>query len=145
PYPQQPNQPPNQPPYGSQQPNQPPYGSQQPNQPQQPASAAPLSEHKGFFKALFDLSFSHFIAIRFASVIFVIAIIVAALEWLFWIILAGVSSQSGSSGALFIILVILFGWIPALVQIIFTRVLLEFLISSIRTAQNTSELVKSSR
>lgn len=103
----------------------------------------------GFFKALFDLSFTKYITITFAKVIYVLLIIVAVLMWLGWII-AGFASGaamgavpgSGGGSAVPGVLALLFGWIPAFLMIIFYRVGLEIAVSLIRQAQNTTKLVE---
>lgn len=58
---------------------------------------------------------------------------------------SGISYYFGGGGgggfATFWLLATIFlGWIPALVQIIISRVLLEFMVANIRTAQNTTQM-----
>nr|WP_162933216.1 DUF4282 domain-containing protein [Corynebacterium lactis] len=105
------------------------------------------AESRNFFQALFDFSFSSFITIKFAKVIYLLNIIVAVLSYFFWVVMGfnagfaatGYSSSSSSSVGLGFF-VLLFGWIPALIQIISVRLILEMFIAIVRTAQNTSAL-----
>jgi hypothetical protein len=99
---------------------------------------------KGFFSALFDFSFDNFVAVKFARVIYIIAVILAAATLLFGWLLPSLAmfGESFFGG----IALLLFAWIPvgliALVQLVFIRVFLEFVISSVKTAENTSKLVE---
>lgn len=92
------------------------------------------AESRGFFEALFDFSFSSFITIKFAKFVYALCIIVVAFIYLASVIAA--FSSGGGEG----VLTLFFGALVALVQIIFTRVALEGIISIVRTAQNTAVL-----
>lgn len=92
-------------------------------------------------------------ALTFAKVLFIIAIVIAALWWLFAIIsgfgmgsLSGMFSPygygSGDGTVVFGVLAILFGWIPPALFLIVVRLGLEFTVATIKTAQNTSVLVE---
>lgn len=114
----------------------------------------------GFIKALFDLKFANFVTIKFAAVIYVICIAVSVLTWLAWIgfalltmgvgtladayayDLTGETTGGGGAGVFFLLSTIFLGWIPAVLQILFCRVVLEFVVAGIRTAQNTTRLVE---
>ncbi|QOR70296.1 DUF4282 domain-containing protein [Ruania alkalisoli] len=155
--------------YGAQQPpagygvQQPPagYGAQQPpagyGPPPgggygQPAYPQAGGGGNGFFGAFFDFSFSKYVTLTFAKVIFIIAIIIAALWWLGAIISgfgAGAigsmmsdfgGGRNGGGGAILGVLAILFGWIPPALFLISVRIGLEFVAATIKTAQNTSVL-----
>lgn len=105
-----------------------------------------------FFKALFDLKFENFVTINFASVLYTLSIITAVGTWLLWIVITALASAaasglsyafSGSGGGLLSMMflpTIFLGWIPALAQIILSRIALEFMVANIRTAQNTTEM-----
>lgn len=94
--------------------------------------------------ALFDFNFNNFVAVKFARIIYLIATILAVCLMLFgWLLPAfTLFSESFILGvpALFL------GWIPvgvaALLQLVLIRVFLEFVISSVKTAENTSKLVE---
>ncbi|WP_250707980.1 DUF4282 domain-containing protein, partial [Actinomyces sp. 217892] len=101
--------------------------------------AQPQPQGAGFFKALFDLSFSSYITLSFAKFIYIALIAVCALSWLFMVI-AGFSQD-----AILGFMILLFGWIPAFIYIILIRLGLEASVALIRTAQNTSDLVAQGR
>lgn len=90
----------------------------------------------GFFSNLFELTFSRFVTLTFAKVIYVIAIVLIVLYWLFAIVL-GFSAHWAVG-----LPILLLGWIPALFYIILTRVGLELAVAMVRTAENTTELVQ---
>lgn len=125
-------------PYGS--PQGQPAGAPSPG-PQRSSGAFPSpSDGPGFFKALFDMQFRHFVTLKFASFIYMLGIAVAALFWLMEIISGIVVAGSGQGGGV-LVAAILLGWIPPLIWIITFRLSIEFVIAIIRTSQNTSELV----
>lgn len=91
-------------------------------------------------------------SLTFAKVLFIIAILIAVLWWLF-IILAGFTmggigaifdpyGYRGGGSPLLGILAILFGWIPPAFFLIVVRVGLELTVATVKTAQNTSILVE---
>ena len=109
----------------------------------------------GFFKALFDFKFEHFITVKFSSFLYVIAFVVAALMWLSNIV-SGImfGFAWGSMNSYFgepsfspvpLILSILFGWIPSVIALIAMRLGLEFAVATVRTAQNTGRIAEASQ
>ncbi|OFT55952.1 hypothetical protein HMPREF3159_09745 [Brachybacterium sp. HMSC06H03] len=109
----------------------------------------------GFFKALFDFKFEHFITVKFSSFLYVIAFVVAAVMWLMSIVngiflgLAWGSMNSfygeGGFNAFPLIVSILFGWIPSVIALIAMRLGLEFAVATVRTAQNTGRIAEASQ
>ena len=109
----------------------------------------------GFFKALVDFKFEHFITVKFSSFLYVIAFVVAALMWLSNIVSGIVFGFAwGSMNSYFgepsfspvpLILSILFGWIPSVIALIAMRLGLEFAVATVRTAQNTGRIAESSQ
>lgn len=87
-----------------------------------------------FLKALFDLKFETFVTINFASVLYTLSIITAVGTWLLCIVITALVYE------LLILPTIFLGWIPALAQVILSRIALEFIVANIRTAQNTTEM-----
>lgn len=94
-----------------------------------------------FFKALLDLEFKDFITIKFAKFLYIIVIILSLLGWIGTAVTLLIAGTNASGLLILGVLHLLFGWILALLQIIVYRVILEFFIAQIRTAQNTTQLV----
>ncbi|WP_435298962.1 DUF4282 domain-containing protein [Timonella sp. A28] len=94
------------------------------------------SQGVSFFKALFDLSFSHFVTLKFAKFIYVLLLIFVGLSYLIaFFALAGISPLYG-------FLALFLGAIVSAVHIILLRIGLEFAVAMIRTAENTTTLAK---
>lgn len=96
-----------------------------------------MASRKGFFAKLFDLSFSEFIAVQIAGVLYGIGILFIGLGAL--AILFGGLSQ----GPLPAIGALIVAPLVFVLNIIFFRITLEAFISSIRTAENTSRIAGS--
>lgn len=123
--------------------------------PQQHAHSA----QAGFFRSLFDLSFAaeRSVTTSFVKVIYVLGVALSALSWLgtalLFFILGGIEnaaysafgSDGGGSLMVFGVLVLIFGWIPGFINVIFLRIGLEFVTAQIRTSQHTAELVRQAR
>lgn len=130
-----------------------------PTEPAYGAAPAPQGRQEaGFFRALFDVTFTHFITVKFSSFLYVIAIVVALLVWLLQkidsAILTGVAWGRGSMNSYYgeggfnavpLILAILFGWIPSVIALLVFRLGLEFSVATVRTAQNTTEITERGR
>jgi hypothetical protein len=99
-----------------------------------------MSEYKGFFGALFDLSFSEFVTTKLIKLIFMIAIACSALCALF-IIIYGFGFGGGTIAFLSLILapVVFF------VNVLLSRIWLELIIVVFRIAENTSEIARAGR
>lgn len=114
-------------------------------------SAGGRSRDVGFFAAMFDFGFQHFVTVKFSSFLYVLAWVVAVLVWglniLFGIIWGFVLAGGGMyyDGPSFtpwpLIIGIVLGWIPSVIAIVAMRLGLEFSVATIRTAQNTEDLV----
>ncbi|MGC5628785.1 DUF4282 domain-containing protein [Georgenia sp. Z1344] len=100
-------------------------------------ATAPADAAKGFFAKLFDLSFNDFITLTFAKIIYVLVIGIAAIGWLM-LVVTGFATGEAMLG----ILALLLGWVPALLYLVLVRVGLESAIALIRTAQNTTDMVR---
>ncbi|WP_120005518.1 DUF4282 domain-containing protein [Nesterenkonia muleiensis] len=130
---------PPQPPYGDQPPN-PSYG-EQPPQPQGDPNAYPSREAKtgpnaaGFFRALFDFSFKSFVTIKFAAIIYAIALLLIGALTLIGVVVAFVTMTEEVLAGFFILLMVL---LAAPFYLIMIRLTLELYVSMIRTAQNTA-------
>lgn len=107
--------------------------SQQNPYPQGPAPRNRV-DSKGFFAALFDFSFKSYVTIKFAAFIYALALLALGIIWL--VLLIGSFSQSALAGVMFLI----FGTLLFGLYLVFIRMMLEFYIAAVRTAQNTSAL-----
>ena len=133
------------------QPGQPGYNPQM-----QGFNQYPQAPKDNFFKSLFDFKFSSFITVKFASIIYVIAVVVGVLSWIGGLIvavtggsltgimgdLAGSSSAGGGMAAVMILGHLIFGTLGLLIYLIQVRLVLEFFVSNIQTTENTKKLVE---
>lgn len=111
------------------------------------------SSEPGFFKSLFDFRFERFVAVRWAGIIYLISVIVAALWWLGAVVTAiGIGAAASRAtywnpepefNAWPLIIAILFGWIAPALWVIFVRLVLELIVSSVRTAEHTKRIADS--
>lgn len=111
------------------------------------------SSEPGFFKSLFDFRFERFVAVRWAGIIYLISVIVAALWWLGAVVTAiGIGAAASRAtywnpepefNAWPLIIAILFGWIVPALWVIFVRLVLELIVSSVRTAEHTKRIADS--
>lgn len=89
----------------------------------------------GFFKALFDFSFKSFVTIKFAAIIYGIALLLIGIFTLIGIIMAFVTmTQEPLPGFLILVLVV----VLAPFYLLLVRLTLELYVAMIRTAQNTA-------
>lgn len=109
----------------------------------------------GVAKGLVDLSFRRSIVADGAGLVYALWIVVSVLQWVGWIVLSVIIGLSASSGSYWDdggmrapwlpVLVVLLGWIPALLQIVVGRAVLELLTAAVRAAaasQRTVELLE---
>lgn len=108
------------------------WGQQPAGYPSGGQNPAPAPKKPGFFGALFDFSFRTSVAETSATIIFVVAIVAIALNWLIDVI-SGFAWTFGDGFGQF-----LGGGVMALFQIILVRVLLEIAVAIVRTAKNTA-------
>jgi uncharacterized membrane protein len=95
-----------------------------------------MAPRRGFFAKLFDLSFSEFIAVQIAGVLYGVGIVIIGLGCLA-AIFAGLSRGVGPGLVTLVIVPVLF-----LLYVIFFRIALESFIAAIRTAENTSRIAE---
>lgn len=88
-------------------------------------------------KALFDLSFTKFVAPSIARIVYILLMVVIGLFYLISVIVAFYSSVGFG---LFVMVIV--GPLVGLLYLVLARVGLESLIATIRTAENTAELVR---
>lgn len=90
-------------------------------------------------KALFDLSFTRFIAPSIAKIVYILIMVLIAVGYLIVVVAAFQSSL-----VLGLLTMLVIGPLVAIVYLVLARVGLESLIATIRTAENTGELVRRS-
>ncbi|WP_299404912.1 DUF4282 domain-containing protein [Acaryochloris sp. IP29b_bin.148] len=96
-----------------------------------------MASRRGFFAKLFDLSFSEFIAVQIAGVLYGIGIVLIGLICIV-LTFGGLSQGIGPGLGALIAMPIIF-----LLYVIFFRIALESFIATIRTAENTSRIAGS--
>lgn len=129
-------------------PSAPDHGEADPVHPRESALA-------GVAKGLVDLSFRRSIVADGAGLVYALWIAVSVLQWIGWIILSLIIGLSASNSSYWDdggmrapwlpVLVVLLGWIPALLQIVVGRAVLELLTAAVRSAvasQRTVELLE---
>ena len=118
--------------YGAPPPPPPPYG-------ESPYDAPPPAQPPsgtGFFGALFDFGFEHFITPIIVKVVYVLALVGLVLGWLVFL----VASFATSSGAGLAVLVL--GPIGIILCLAFIRMTLEFYLAIVRMSQDIHERLR---
>ncbi len=105
------------------------YGTPDPMPPQQPGTDL-ASQGRGFFGALFDFSFNHFVTPMIVKAVYVIATVVVALTWLVFLLTS--FSQSSGLG----VVVLLLGPIIAILYLAVIRMTLEFYLAVVRMSED---------
>ncbi|WP_261986589.1 DUF4282 domain-containing protein [Actinomadura sp. HBU206391] len=122
-------------------------GAPGPNQPPpgwvpQPRSAEPEYSRKGFFGALFDLSFDHMVTIKLIRLVYVLAIGFTGITALAMLLLAWSFSEWNGFLAL---LTFVATPIVSLFQIVITRMILEFVINQFKITDELRKIRESGR
>lgn len=106
---------------------------------------------KGFFAALFDLSFKHFVTGRVVSFLYVISLVFVSLNALFsagyisvllGTFLSAVAESSALGWIVGVILFLISVPLLLLVSIVYVRVLLEIVVVLFRISDNTAEITR---
>ena len=103
-----------------------------PQPPGGPGGAPPgwQPEHKGFFGALFDFGFHHFVTPSIIKVLYVLGFVLISLVYLFYVIFAFTASVPLGVG------VLLIGWIAPVLYLALWRVMLEFFLAVVRMSED---------
>jgi hypothetical protein len=119
--------------YGTPPPNQPP-----PNQPTGGyGGPVPSGQpRKGFFGALFDFGFEHFITPIIVKIVYVLALVGLVLGWLVFLV-AGFSQDTGYG-----ITVLFLGPFGIILYLAFIRMTLEFYLAIVRMSQDIHERLR---
>jgi Domain of unknown function (DUF4282) len=121
-YPQQP--PPGPPP------QQPPPGGGYPSYPG-PEGGRPADRPAGFFKALFDFSFTHFVTPKIVKFAYVLATILLALIYV-GLVISGFASDEPAYG----LIVLVLGAVGFIVYLALIRMTLELYVSIVRMSED---------
>jgi hypothetical protein len=119
-------------PYGAAPPPPPPPGGPMPPVAPAAGGGSPLGadDATGFFKALFDFSFTTFITPKVVKVVYIIATVLLSIAFL--IVLISSFSESAGAG----VLVLLIGPIAFLLYLAFIRMSLEFMVAIVRMSED---------
>ena len=96
-----------------------------------------MGNEKGFFEAIFDLSFSEFVTIKIIKFLYVLAIIASATMTIIFIV-GGFATESVAVGVLFLLL----SPVIFMLYVLMARVWLELIIVVFKIAENTSRLIE---
>ncbi len=89
-------------------------------------------QNKGFFGALFDLSFSEFITTKLIKVLYILLLIVLVLGYV-GLVISGFSNGAGTG----LLMMFIVGPIGVLLYLILIRVYLELIMVIFRIEENT--------
>jgi hypothetical protein len=112
--------------------NPPPPGPPGPPYPEDTSGPPPARQPqvRGFFGALFDFSFNHFVTPLIIRVLYVLGLIGIALGYLWFVVIAFIA------GAVQGVVTLLFGLIIAFIYLAFWRVILEFYLAVVRMSED---------
>ncbi len=99
-----------------------------------------MAASKGWFRSLFDFSFSSLVTTKIIKLIYGITMVVIALTAVFLIV-----SAFASSGALGAVMLIVVAPLFALLSLVYARVTLEFFITIFRIMENGRDLLELTR
>ena len=120
--------------YGTPPPNQP------PNQPPPPpgyGGPVPSGQpRKGFFGALFDFGFEHFITPIIVKIVYVLALVGLVLGWLIFLVTG--FAQDAAYG----VVVLILGPVVVILYLAFIRITLEFYLAIVRMSQDIHERLR---
>lgn len=100
---------------------------------------APIQDASGFFRALFDFSFSSFITTRIIKVLYIISIVLIGLGSVAFLI-AGLTQGAGAA-----IVALIGAPLFFILYVIITRMWLELIIVIFRIAEYTREISRQGR
>lgn len=93
-------------------------------------SPTPANPSKGFFAALFDFGFNHFVTPIVVKVVYVVATIALVLGWLIFTVVSFTQSAGAGLG------VLIFGAVGVILYLAFIRMTLEFYLSVVRMSED---------
>ncbi len=116
------------------------YGNPPPQNPygqQPPYGGGPgTTDAKGFFGALFDFKFEHFVTPMIVKLVYVLALVALVLGWLI-LTVAGFVDSPGSGLVLLVV-----GALGLIVYLAFIRMTLEFYLAIVRMSEDIHHRLK---
>jgi hypothetical protein len=106
------------------------YGTPPPSEPIGQPGPPPTASGKGFFGALFDFKFEHFVTPMIVKFVYVLALIALVLGWVIFLV-AGFA-QDTSYG----VSVLILGPIALILYLALIRMTLEFYLAIVRMSQD---------
>ena len=112
------------------------YGTPPPSEPFGQPTPPPTASGKGFFGALFDFKFEHFITPIIVKVVYILALVGLVIGWL--VFLAAGFAQDATSG----VFVLVLGPVALILYLAFIRMTLEFYLAIVRMSQDIHERLR---
>ncbi len=98
------------------------------------------TESKGFFSALFDLDFNHFITVKFVKLIYVVLMAVLFLSAIVYFLGSIVVGFSDQGSPLIILFALVFIPLVTLVYLVILRIFMESVVVFFRIGENTAAM-----
>ncbi|MGB3763483.1 MAG: DUF4282 domain-containing protein [Ornithinimicrobium sp.] len=98
------------------------------------------TESKGFFSALFDLDFNHFITVKFVKLIYVVLMAVLFLSAIVYFLASIVVGFSDQGSPLIILFALFFIPLVTLVYLVILRIFMESVVVFFRIGENTAAM-----
>lgn len=99
-----------------------------------------MNDQKGLLAALFDFSFEHFVALKFAKIVYGLLLVGWGLLWIVFLLGVLTGDAGGAEKAFMLVIVFPVG---ALLSLIYVRVIMELLLVQFRIAENTRQMATS--
>ena len=116
------------------------YGTPPPQDPTSPYGSTPPPAQgtgaKGFFGALFDFKFEHFITPMIVKVVYILATVGLVLGWLVFMLVSFAAEPVKG------VLVLLFGPILVVLYLAFIRMTLEFYLAIVRMSEDIHQRLR---
>jgi Domain of unknown function (DUF4282) len=106
------------------------YGTPPPSEPFGQPTPPTAASGKGFFGALFDFKFEHFITPMIVKLVYVLALVALVIGWLAWLVIG--FAQDATYG----VAVLILGPILLVLYLAFIRMTLEFYLAIVRMSQD---------
>jgi Domain of unknown function (DUF4282) len=106
------------------------YGTPPPSEPFGQPTPPPVPSGRGFFGALFDFKFEHFITPMIVKFVYVLALVALVIAWLVFLVAGFADSVTAG------VLALVVGPVLLLLYLAFIRMTLEFYLAIVRMSQD---------